>query len=172
MGIRPNGDMTPCPYLPVYGGNLRQQSFADIWSDSQLFQDMRARNQLGGKCGPCEFNAMCGGCRARAYGALGDYMAEDPWCVYQPGQYGLVQIEPPRGEVYGVAVDFQLSWTAEAKQRTENIPSFVRGTVVKQVEEYARRHGYATITPEVMAEVKEQVVGNRVAGVPSFLRKQ
>ena len=171
MGIRPNGDMTPCPYLPVYGGNLRTSSFADIWNNSHVFQDMRARKQLGGKCGPCEFNTMCGGCRARAYGALGDYMAEDPWCVYQPGQYGLVQIESPKGEAYGITIDYQLSWTPEARQRTEAIPAFVRGMVVKQVEGYARQHGYAIITPELMAEVKEKVIGNRVAGVPSFLRK-
>ena len=25
MGIRPNGDVTPCPYLPVFAGNLRQR---------------------------------------------------------------------------------------------------------------------------------------------------
>ena len=27
---------------------------------------------LGGRCGPCEFNPLCGGCRARAYGTTGD----------------------------------------------------------------------------------------------------
>src|SRR4029453_11728779 len=32
MGIRPNGDVTPCPYLPVFAGSLRSASLADLWN--------------------------------------------------------------------------------------------------------------------------------------------
>ncbi|MEK7853963.1 MAG: hypothetical protein AAB272_03350, partial [candidate division NC10 bacterium] len=39
---------------------------------------------LGGKCGPCEFKTVCAGCRARAYAATGDFLAEEPFCAYQP----------------------------------------------------------------------------------------
>jgi MoaA/NifB/PqqE/SkfB family radical SAM enzyme len=28
---------------------------------------------------------VCGGCRARAYATTGDYLAEEPYCVYKPG---------------------------------------------------------------------------------------
>ena len=86
MGIRPNGDVTPCPYLPVFAGTLRSTSLADLWTSSKLFADVRRRTSLGGRCGECEMNAHCGGCRARAYGMTGDLMAEDPLCTPHPRQ--------------------------------------------------------------------------------------
>jgi radical SAM protein with 4Fe4S-binding SPASM domain len=87
MGIRPNGDVTPCPYLPVFAGNLRSATLADLWTSSGLFADIRRRTALGGKCGECEMNEQCGGCRARAYGMTGDLMAEDPLCTHMPGKF-------------------------------------------------------------------------------------
>ena len=66
MGIRPNGDVTPCPYLPVFAGNLRGAALADLWTSSAVFTGIRHRSSLGGRCGECEMNAHCGGCRARA----------------------------------------------------------------------------------------------------------
>ena len=85
MGIRPNGDVTPCPYLPVFAGTLRSSTLADLWTSSGLFTDIRRRTSLGGRCGACEMNGQCGGCRARAYGMTGDLMAEDPLCTHVPG---------------------------------------------------------------------------------------
>ena len=87
MGIRPNGDVTPCPYLPVFAGTLRKSSLEDLWTSSSLFTDIRRRTSLGGRCGECELNAQCGGCRARAYGMTGDLMAEDPLCTHVPGKF-------------------------------------------------------------------------------------
>ena len=84
MGIRPNGDVTPCPYLPVFAGTLRNSSLADLWTSSELFTGIRRRTSLGGRCGECEMNGHCGGCRARAYGMTGDLMAEDPLCTHTP----------------------------------------------------------------------------------------
>ena len=87
MGIRPNGDVTPCPYLPVFAGTLRSSSLADLWTSSELFAGIRRRTSLGGRCGECEMNGHCGGCRARAYGMTGDLMAEDPLCTHTPGKF-------------------------------------------------------------------------------------
>ena len=87
MGIRPNGDVTPCPYLPVFAGNLRSAALTDLWTSSELFAGIRRRSSLGGRCGACEMNAHCGGCRARAYGMTGDLMAEDPLCTHTPGTF-------------------------------------------------------------------------------------
>ena len=87
MGIRPNGDVTPCPYLPVFAGTLRNSSLADLWTSSGLFVGIRRRTSLGGRCGECEMNGHCGGCRARAYGMTGDLMAEDPLCTHTPGKF-------------------------------------------------------------------------------------
>ncbi len=99
--IYPSGEVTPCPYLPLNLGNIRERSFKDIWFNSEVFKALRNFDQLKGKCGQCEHREVCGGCRARAYGVTtdqmdfcgalhepttsqGDYLAADPWCVYQP----------------------------------------------------------------------------------------
>ncbi len=99
--VYPNGDITPCPYLPIKLGNMREKTFKEIWFNSEMLKTLRDFNALKGKCGICEYRAVCGGCRARAYGLSsdfidycgdlhepaelkGDYLTEDPWCVYQP----------------------------------------------------------------------------------------
>ncbi len=78
------GDMQPCGYLPLVAGNIRKKSFREIWEESELFHDLRDFNRLEGKCGACEYRAFCGGCRARAYFADGNYLSEEPYCVYMP----------------------------------------------------------------------------------------
>jgi radical SAM protein with 4Fe4S-binding SPASM domain len=98
-----NGDVTPCPYLPVSAGNVRITPFSEIWNHAALFTALRDPDRLTGKCGRCSFRTTCGGCRARAYrgsravsprwcdglarrpGAPGgEICGEDPWCPYQP----------------------------------------------------------------------------------------
>jgi radical SAM protein with 4Fe4S-binding SPASM domain len=82
--ISHEGEVYPCGYLPVIAGDLRKQKFADIWQHSAVFNALRDTGNLTGKCGCCEFRNVCMGCRARAYAASGDYMAEEPFCVYEP----------------------------------------------------------------------------------------
>jgi radical SAM protein with 4Fe4S-binding SPASM domain len=76
------GDVQPCGYLPVRVGNVLQQPFGEIWRDSQVFAALRDPGQLQGKCGACGYRMVCEGCRARAYAATGEFMAEDPDCSY------------------------------------------------------------------------------------------
>ena len=78
------GQVQPCGYLELDCGNVQKQSFADIWENSEVFRNLRDYSKYGGKCGKCEFIKVCGGCRARAYEATGDYLAEEPLCLYQP----------------------------------------------------------------------------------------
>jgi radical SAM protein with 4Fe4S-binding SPASM domain len=78
------GEVFPCGYLPALAGNLHQQSLAEIWESAPVFQELRDTDNLKGKCGYCEFRNICMGCRARAFAATGDYMDEEPFCVYQP----------------------------------------------------------------------------------------
>jgi len=78
------GDVCPCGYLPVIAGNIREKSFREIWDHAPLFQDLRDLSKLKGKCGRCEYRMVCGGCRARAYNQFGDYLAEEPLCIYKP----------------------------------------------------------------------------------------
>ena len=81
------GDVFPCGYLPVSAGNVKRRSMRDIWEHSDVFARLRDVEQLEGKCGLCEFKKVCLGCRARAYYAThGNYMAEEPYCVYEPSR--------------------------------------------------------------------------------------
>jgi radical SAM protein with 4Fe4S-binding SPASM domain len=99
-----NGDVTPCPYLPVSSGNVRTTPFFEIWNNSPLFTALRNPDLLTGKCGQCNFKTTCGGCRARAYRRedaasplwcdglktpetlQGEVCGEDPWCFYLPNE--------------------------------------------------------------------------------------
>jgi radical SAM protein with 4Fe4S-binding SPASM domain len=90
--ISHQGEVYPCGYLPVLAGDLKKQSFAEIWENARVFQQLRNSDNLKGKCGCCEFRNLCMGCRARAFAASGDYLDEEPFCVYQPRRKG-----PDRG---------------------------------------------------------------------------
>jgi radical SAM protein with 4Fe4S-binding SPASM domain len=78
------GKVQGCGYFTAEAGNVKTQTFSQVWNHSPLFQELRDLSNLKGKCGACEYKAVCGGCRARAYEATGDYLEEEPYCVYQP----------------------------------------------------------------------------------------
>ena len=78
------GDVFPCGYLPVSAGNVTDTSLKNIWENSAVFQHLRRPEELGGKCGVCEYRVACAGCRARAFAQTGDYLAEEPFCLYLP----------------------------------------------------------------------------------------
>jgi AdoMet-dependent heme synthase len=78
------GEIFPSGFLPVSGGNVLQDSLTSVYRDSPLFRTLRDTTQREGKCGICEYQKVCGGSRSRAYALTGDYLAEDPRCVYQP----------------------------------------------------------------------------------------
>ena len=150
--ITPDGKLTPCPYLPAVAGDLRTQSFAEIWRASPLFRRLR-EGVLGGKCGACEYRGLCGGCRARAYALAGDVLAADPSCTYEPPP-GAAVIAARRAVTYGAEFRPVLAWSPAARERVARIPSFVRGVVMERVEEWARRQGRREVTPELLAEVR------------------
>jgi radical SAM protein with 4Fe4S-binding SPASM domain len=81
------GEVFPCGYLPVSAGNVKKQEMRAIWEEARVFERLRNVDELEGKCGVCEFKRICMGCRARAfYEEHGNYMAEEPHCVYEPKQ--------------------------------------------------------------------------------------
>ncbi|MFB3926003.1 MAG: heme b synthase [Syntrophales bacterium] len=82
--ISHTGQVQPCGYLEVDCGQIMKNRFNDIWMRSPVFKSLRDLNQYRGKCGRCEYIRVCGGCRARAYEATGDYLEEEPLCVWEP----------------------------------------------------------------------------------------
>lgn len=87
------GEIYICGYLDVLAGDVRKEGIKEAWENSPLFNTLRDYSNLKGKCGPCEYVKLCGGCRARAYALTGDYMAEEPYCVYQPKKLALKETE-------------------------------------------------------------------------------
>jgi radical SAM protein with 4Fe4S-binding SPASM domain len=182
MGIRPNGDVTPCPYLPVFAGTLRTSSLADLWTSSELFVGIRKRTTLGGRCGECEMNGHCGGCRARAYGMTGDLMAEDPLCTHTPGTFagsplllarrslgegGAIRgasVAGAPGIHYGGESTTTIAWDDAAAARMKKIPAFVRGMVVKAVEDSCRRNGIGRVTAEELERIRARMPTPKMFG--------
>ena len=168
MGIRPNGDVTPCPYLPVFAGNIRRSPLADLWGSSEVFTGIRRRASLAGRCGACEMNGHCGGCRARAYGMTGDVMAEDPLCTHSPGTFAGspllllrggsdMAVAGARAIEYGPESPATIAWDDAAAARMKRIPAFVRGMVVKAVEDSCRRSGLDRVTVEELERIRARM---------------
>jgi radical SAM protein len=82
--ISHRGEIFPSGFLPLAGGNIRHQSLANVYRNSELFRALRDSSRLEGKCGVCEYREICGGSRSRAYAITGNPFAEEPCCVYQP----------------------------------------------------------------------------------------
>ena len=168
--ISPEGNLTPCPFIEETVGNLKTSSFKDLWQNAPLMVQLRNRNQLEGRCGTCEFSAMCSGCRARAFAETGNYMAQDPSCDYEPGKHGGKEIILKIEDTLGLEVEYRTSWTPEAKQRLERIPSFARGMVVKGIERFAEERNITVIDEAVVKKSREEMIEKRGAMFP-FLKK-
>lgn len=166
--ITPDGKLTPCPYIPLPAGDLRRRSFGDVWQQAPLLALLR-QGTLGGRCGRCEYRQLCGGCRARAFAARGDLLAEDPSCAYEP-QAGAPVLGPAREVTYGAPAEPTMPWTAEARRRLDRIPSFVRAVVAQRVEAYARRAGADCVSLELMREVRRAMPVDFSRRLPFFAR--
>lgn len=75
------GEVYPCGYFPVSAGNIREAGLQAIWEGAPVFGDLRDPDRLGAPCGECLYSVACGGCRARAFTATGDYLAGDHTCL-------------------------------------------------------------------------------------------
>lgn len=82
--ISHTGTVQPCGFLHTDCGNIKEKSFGEIWNKSKTFLELRDYDQLTGKCGPCEYKKVCGGCRARAFEKTGSYLTEEPLCTHTP----------------------------------------------------------------------------------------
>jgi radical SAM protein with 4Fe4S-binding SPASM domain len=78
--VKPDGEVWPCPFVPVSGGNIRSANLLPIYRNSEIFNKLRTRAGLKGKCGECENRHICGGCRGKAFASFGDALETDPTC--------------------------------------------------------------------------------------------
>jgi radical SAM protein with 4Fe4S-binding SPASM domain len=84
--ISHKGIVQICGFLDMEAGNLRFEKFdfVKIWRESALFEQVRSVDRYHGKCGRCEYRCVCGGCRARALTITGDFLGDEPQCLYEP----------------------------------------------------------------------------------------
>ncbi|MCA9499996.1 MAG: radical SAM protein [Nitrospirales bacterium] len=151
--VTPNGDLTPCPYMPLSAGNIRNTSFVDLWDNSEVFKSFRYPH-LKGKCGDCEYSEICGGCRARPYVDHGDAMDEDEWCLYTPKGGDKIKV------AFNVPEASSVEWEADAEERLSRIPYFLRAMVKKGVERHAAEQGIPVVTIDLMEELRKRRFGN------------
>lgn len=95
------GDIFPSGFLPIHCGNVREEGLAQTYRHHPLFMALRDGDQLGGKCGHCEFRFICGGSRARAFAESGDALGADPGCLYEPSLEREEHATLPDGEAPG-----------------------------------------------------------------------
>jgi radical SAM protein with 4Fe4S-binding SPASM domain len=86
------GDVYPSGFLPQSAGNVRESDVVDVYRDADLFEVLRDRDRLTGKCGVCEYRHVCGGSRSRAYATTGDPLASDPLCSYVPDEWDATDV--------------------------------------------------------------------------------
>jgi len=84
MFVSSTGDICPAGFLPLIVGNVRKDRVADVYRNAPVFRSLHDPTQFKDRCGWCEYSALCGGSRARAYEATGDPLAADPFCPYEP----------------------------------------------------------------------------------------
>lgn len=147
LRISPEGLVTPCPYIPegAASPSVLKTPLKDIWEKDPSFASLRTP-QLAGRCAECGYRDSCGGCRARALASKGNIFEEDPLCAY----------EPEKNEKTGTPRQTAPTWSVEALSRLEKIPPFLRPMIKKGLERYAASKNIDTITPELMAELRQK----------------
>lgn len=78
-----DGTVYPCMVLQIKAGNIREQSFQEIWAHSEVFTILRDRDRLEGKCGRCDYRYLCAGARCQVYEKTGSLTAEDDSCWFE-----------------------------------------------------------------------------------------
>ncbi len=146
--ITPEGYVTPCPYTPTVAGSIMNTGLKEIWEKAGVFQTLRDK-RYNGRCKECEYNEVCGGCRARALSATSDIMGEDPWCEHEAE----TSLKPASLKLHAVT---EIVWTKEAEERLLKAPGFLRNMIKKGVERYAREKGLAEVTPDIMSEIRKR----------------
>lgn len=155
--VTPKGEVTPCPYIDITAGSIRQQEFWQIWDHAPDFIELR-HPKLRGKCGYCEYRELCGGCRARPLAQGKSLIDEDPWCDYQPQSVSVIKPWQPGKNT--------ITWSAEAEKRLHRIPGFIRKMIKLKAEVYVRDKGEMFITCEHLDEMTARRFGSHRARGP------
>ena len=78
------GEICPAGFLPLVVGNVRKDRLAEVYRHAPTFEALHDPSHFEGRCGACQYHAICGGSRARAFEATGSALASDPFCTHEP----------------------------------------------------------------------------------------
>ena len=151
--ITHDGKVTACPYIEDSVGSIREDKFTSIWSNASDFHALR-EPKLTGRCGACEYQKLCGGCRARPIAEGNGLMDGDNFCSYVPtGEVAIIQ---PLADLHQT-----ISWSAEAEQRLLRIPRFIRKMIKKRAETYVAEQGEFEVTTEHLSTLSARRFGGK-----------
>jgi hypothetical protein len=103
-------------------------------------------------------------------------MAEDPLCTHTPGTFAgspLLAIQGGAsvsgapgapGIQYGPESPTTVAWDDAAAARMKKIPAFVRGMVVRAVEESCRKNGLDRVTVEELERIRARMPTPKIFG--------
>jgi hypothetical protein len=94
----------------------------------------------------------------------GELLAEDPLCSHEPGTYPQARELLRPALSYGESTIAALAWEPAAEERMKRVPAFVRGMVVRAVEDYCRRNAIPTVTLAALEEIRSRMPTPRVFG--------
>lgn len=78
--VTSTGDVYPCIATPLRAGNIRESSFTEIWTSSEVFRRIRGLSLRDFKtCAPCTLKGWCRRSPGAAVLLHGDYTGVDPW---------------------------------------------------------------------------------------------
>ena len=186
MGIRPNGDVTPCPYLPVFAGSLRSASLADLWTSSEpVHRHPPAHVARGPLRGVRDERALRGLPRESV---RDDRRRDGRGSALHPHSRG--SSRAPRssrarlraaalrrgrhwaasGEAAGRTIEYgadsptTIAWDDAAAERMKKIPAFVRGMVVRAVEDSCRKNAISRVTVEELERIRARMPTPKMFG--------
>ena len=151
--ITHDGNVTACPYIEDSVGSIRNENFNSIWSDASDFKLLR-EPVLEGRCGRCEYQKLCGGCRARPVAEGNGLMGGDDFCTYVSN--GKTLIQPLQD------LQKNINWSVEADKRLQRIPSFIRKMVKKRAETYVVEQGETEVTVEHLSTLSARRFGGNM----------
>ena len=79
-GIFSSGDVSPCIAGPLAAGNVKRQSFREVWRESPVFRRIRdLRVEDFASCAPCPLKAWCRRSPGPPVSLHGEFTGIDPW---------------------------------------------------------------------------------------------
>lgn len=117
------GTVQPSGFLPLAVGTVRDQPFSTIYREAPLLRALRDPGALGGRCGRCEFGAVCGGSRSHAFAVSDDPLAEDPGCAYEPStatRKSDASVSGRRSQVDSSSSQTSPTWSTSARNSSKS----------------------------------------------------